>query len=276
MPPHLQLAMAMGTDHRNQYLFSDHYLNQLLPQDPRWEQALPQAQSFWTWVQHLYAREQGQLADYNEAQLEEHWFKPILEKLGHVFERQASVPGLDVGIKRPDYVLFPHEGARQAAVGAQSSEAYTAQALAVGEVKRWDTPLGKKRRGGGASFEDQNPSVQIDYYVRATDLDWGILTNGRLWRLVHRDTSQRLSIYYEVDLVDLLGRGDAGAMRYFTLFFRQAAFRADARGRGARLGASRRGRLGGVGDWHSIRDDRRGQSSLHWPLTTPDHHNLAF
>ena len=231
MTTHLQLAMAMGADHRNQYLFSDHYLNELLPQDPRWEQALPEAEEFWTWIQDLYAREQGQLADYNESQLEEHWFEPILEKLGHVFERQAGVPGLDAGVKHPDYVFFPDQATRQAAVSAQSTEGYTAEALAVGEVKRWDTPLGKKRRGGGPRFEDQNPSWQVDYYVRATDLDWGVLSNGRLWRLVHRDTSQRLSIYYEVDLVDLLGRGDAGAMRYFTLFFCQAAFRADARGR---------------------------------------------
>jgi len=49
--------------------------------------------------------------------------------------------------------------------------------------------------------------------------------------LVHRDTSQRLSIYYEVDLVDLLTRDDAGAMRYFTLFFHQAALRPDDQGR---------------------------------------------
>ncbi|RLC61147.1 MAG: hypothetical protein DRI48_11080, partial [Chloroflexi bacterium] len=108
---------------------------------------------------------------------------------------------------------------------------YAAEALAVGEVKRWDTSLGKKRRGGGPRFEDRNPSWQIDYYLRATGLDWGILTNGRLWRLVHRDTSHRLQIYYEVDLVQLLKEADPDRMRYFTLFFRQAAFRRDARGR---------------------------------------------
>jgi len=227
----LQLTMAIAPAHRNQYLFSDHYLNNLLPQDPRWDAALPEAEAFLTWLQVLYAKEQDQLADYNEAQLETHWFRPILTRLGHVFEGQAGVPGLDAGVKRPDYVFFPGEDVRQAAAGAQSSAEYTAEALAVGEVKRWNTPLGKKRRGGGPSFENQNPSWQIDYYLRATNLDWGILTDGRLWRLVHRETSQRLAIYYEVDLVELLGRSDAGAMRYFTLFFRQAAFRPDAQGR---------------------------------------------
>jgi len=227
----LQLTMAITPAHRNQYLFSDHYLDNLLPQDPRWVAALPEAEAFLEWLQQLYAQEQKQLAKYNESQLEEHWFKPILAQLGHVFERQASIPGLNDGVKRPDYVFFPDDGARQAAVGAQKTEEYAANALSVGEVKRWDVPLSKKQKGGGASFEAQNPSWQIDYYLRATGLEWGILSNGRLWRLVHKDSSQRLSICYEVDLVDLVHRGDAEDMRYFTLFFRQGAFRPDAQGR---------------------------------------------
>lgn len=226
-----QLVMAITPAHRNQYLFSDHYLDNLLPQDPRWRSALPQAQAFLTWLQELYAHEQRQLPSYNEPQLENHWFRPILAQLGHAFEGQASVPGLNAGVKRPDYVFFPDDITRQAAVRAQNTAEYTADALAVGEVKRWDVPLGKKEKGGGASFEAQNPSWQIDYYVRATGLDWGLLSNGRLWRLVHKDTSQRLSIYYEVDLVDLLSRGDAELMQYFTLFFHQGAFQPDTQGR---------------------------------------------
>ena len=231
MPTSLQLALGINPAHHNQYLFSDHYLNNLLPADPRWPLALDEAPAFLTWLQDLYAQEQAQLAHYTESQLEDHWFKPILTQLGHTFERQASVPGLDAGVKRPDYVFFPDEATRQAAVRAQRTAEYAAHALAVGEVKRWDVPLGKKQRGGGASFEAQNPSWQIDYYVRATGLTWGLLSNGRLWRLVQQDTSQRLAIYYEVDLVNLLTRGDAEVLRYFTIFFRQAALRPDDQGR---------------------------------------------
>jgi hypothetical protein len=61
---------------------------------------------------------------------------------------------------------------------------YAAYGLAVGEVKAWDRELNKKLPGGQASFEAQNPSWQIDYYLRASRLSWGILSNGRLWRLV--------------------------------------------------------------------------------------------
>ena len=227
----LQLRMGVEAPHRNRYLFSDHYLESILPHDPRWEQGLDEAELFCDWLRARYADEQDQLPDYNESQLEEHWFRPIFEELGHIFETQASVPGLEAHTKRPDYVFFPDESARQTAASLQNEEAYAAEALTVGEVKRWDTPLGKKRKGGGPSFEDRNPSWQIDYYVRATGLDWGILTNGRLWRLVHEDTSHRLQIYYEVDLVQLLEEADPDRMRYFTLFFCQAAFRPDRLGR---------------------------------------------
>jgi len=227
----IQPASDLNTVHRNQYLFSDHYLNNLLPDDPRWAAALPEAKAFLAWLQGLYAQKQAQLPHYTESQLKDHWFEPILAQLGHVFKGRASTPGLNAGVKWPAYVFFPDEAARQAAVGAQKIGAYAAAALAVGKVSSWSVPPGKKQSGGGASFEAQNPSWQIDYYVRITGLDWGILSNGRLWRLVHKETSQRLSIYYEVDLVDLLTRGDAEAMCYFTFFFHQAAFRPNVQGR---------------------------------------------
>ena len=159
----LQLRMAVEAPHRNRYLFSDHYLESILPDDPRWEAALAEAEAFQTWLQDLYRREEDHLPDYLEDQLEEHWFKPILRRLGHTFETRATVPGLDDFARHPDYVFFPNDEARQRAAGLQNKQAYADEALAVGEVKRWDTPLGKKLRGGEPSFDDQNPSVQIDY-----------------------------------------------------------------------------------------------------------------
>ena len=36
----LQLNIGIEAPHRNRYLFSDHYLENLLPADPRWEAGL--------------------------------------------------------------------------------------------------------------------------------------------------------------------------------------------------------------------------------------------
>jgi hypothetical protein len=105
-----QLPMRLGmAPYNNQFLFSDHYLDHILTGDPRWEAGLAETEAFLEWLRGLYARERDQLDAYSEAQLEEHWFKPILDRLGHVYETQARVPGLGHGVRKPDYVFFPTE-----------------------------------------------------------------------------------------------------------------------------------------------------------------------
>lgn len=127
-PRHPRQGLPRAVD--NQYLFSDHTLANLLPGDPRWRAALSAARDFHAWLTELYAQEQEHLPNYNEAQLEAHWIRPILERLGHTFELQATVPGLEAHITRPDYVLFPDQAARQAAAAAQNTTAYGQQASA--------------------------------------------------------------------------------------------------------------------------------------------------
>lgn len=228
----MQLNIDLGpSPYNNQYLFADRYLDHILTGDERWPAGLTEAEAFLGWLRARYEHEHDQLAAYSEHQLEQVWFRPILEQLGHVWQEQARIPGLGSGIRTPDYIFFPHEAERQAAVNAQKTEEYAQHALAVGEVKAWNVHLSKKRREGGPTFDAQNPSYQIDYYLKATGLTWGILSNGRQWRLVHRKSSYRLDTYYEVDLIALLERDSASAMRYFTMFFRQAAFQEDAQGR---------------------------------------------
>src|SRR5439155_6044890 len=56
-----------------------------------------------------------------------------------------------------------------------------------------------------------------------SELPWGILTDGRYWRLYERDTSKN-NVYFAVDLIDLLERDDREAFLYFYAFFRQQAF----------------------------------------------------
>ncbi|MDQ1251988.1 MAG: hypothetical protein QG646_1103 [Euryarchaeota archaeon] len=70
----------------------------------------------------------------------------------------------------------------------------------------------------------QNPSYQIDVYLRDTAPKWAILTSGRYWRLYHETTSYKLDYYYEVDLPSLLAGGDIENFKYFYLFFRREAF----------------------------------------------------
>ena len=127
-----QLSLDLGKPHRNHGLFSDHFLEEILRRERVWTAAQPRAAALLAFLRDLSAREAAQLPAYTEAQLEEHWFRPILAQLGHVWESQATVPGLQGTIKKPDYVLFADEATRMAAVAEQRSEEYTRRALAVG------------------------------------------------------------------------------------------------------------------------------------------------
>ena len=46
----LQLTLGGFSEHRNHYLFSDHYLDHLLPEDPRWSAAQGEARAFGEWL----------------------------------------------------------------------------------------------------------------------------------------------------------------------------------------------------------------------------------
>jgi type I restriction-modification system DNA methylase subunit len=204
----------------NHGLFSDHYLRAVVPELPDWNGA--EVDRVQATLLDLWGRVEPLLHGH-EGQTEEHWIKPVLRELGFSFQVQTAVPDADGGIRWPDYALFENEETRIGAEDEAGTKAYFRNALAVADAKVWNARLDRKG-SAGSGIGDRNPNYQIDLYLRTADRRWGILTNGRLWRLYCRDTSYRLNSYYEVDIIDLLGTSD-GSFKYFWLFFREAAFR---------------------------------------------------
>ncbi|MDD4161290.1 MAG: TaqI-like C-terminal specificity domain-containing protein [Methanothrix sp.] len=201
---------------RNSNLFSNHYLEKQVIESAEWREAEPE-QAF-ARINDLYLRKARVLENYNESQLEENFIRPVLRILGHHFGVQGKVLGKD---RTPDYAFFPDQVSLEEAE-ARPGEDYYRRAVAVGDAKSWKIQLDKSRKGQG-SFEMQNPSFQIDVYLRDTPPKWAILTSGRLWRLYHETTSYKLDYYYEVDLPALLAAGDKENFKYFYLFFRREA-----------------------------------------------------
>jgi hypothetical protein len=97
-PVQLQLS---GASHHNQRLFSDHYLDHILPK--HWDSLRDEASQVMTQLQQLYARFTPNIN--NEAQTEDDWIKPVLRAMGHTFEVQAGLKTPD-GAKRPDYFFY--------------------------------------------------------------------------------------------------------------------------------------------------------------------------
>ena len=215
--------------YRNRSLFSDHYLQELVDEDSHW-QALKK--SAWEHRQRIANILEKALpgidGDTPEAEVERRLIRPILDSLEHVYFVQPAVPSSE-GVRRPDYAFFPSPETRQDAESHKGEQEFFKTALAVGDAKAWERSLDRRIKGPGDPFTNHNPSYQIDFYLRATDKRWGLITNGRHWRLYHRDVSYRLDVYYEVDLPQIIAL-DEDVFLYFLAFFHKEAFQPDGTG----------------------------------------------
>lgn len=212
--------------HRNRQLFSDYYLDRRLPERPEWQQLLPEAQAA---LQKITAIFKAYTPSKVEAQTEHDLIQPVLDVLGHVYEVQPALATPD-GTKRPDYIFYRDLAARNANKNKTLDESLLqSSAYAVGDAKYWDRPLDMAQKSNSVDpFSNKNPGYQIAFYIQHTGLEWGILTNGRLWRLYHKDTAYKQDRFYEVDLPALVQTGSADQFRYFYAFFRRAAFEPQA------------------------------------------------
>lgn len=195
-------------------------------------------------------------ARLNEPQTEERVIQPIFEVLNwlgcySVQERAEAKGRANV----PDYLLFSSTDAfNKADRKARAAERYPF-GVAVADAKAW--ALGLDQRGAGAAG-DETPSGQIIRYLTRADVQsdgkvlWGILTNGRHWRLYYQRAKSRLEDYFEIDLAWVLGlagsQGELGIngrpapfatdqewsdhlLKLFWLMFRREAFQPGADGR---------------------------------------------
>ncbi len=212
----------------NKPLFSQHYLEHRLPDSGEWQEDVSVAFSR---LESLYQQKKAILPTLNEAQTEAELIQPILEILGFSYIPQVSSRGKGRS-ERPDYALFATENDRYQAYALQNNErAFYSQVLAIAEAKYWQRSLSDVSKNDQRDiWKNSNPSFQITNYLTGTGVDWGILTNGREWRLYYRQASSTATEFYPVDLMELLEGGDRQKFPYFWLFFRQEAFIKDIHG----------------------------------------------
>lgn len=211
--------------YENRALFSDYYLAERLADHPQWNEDISDA---FEATRGLYLPKREILDGMNEAQTEDEFIRPMLrEILGFAVEVQAPAT-LQGKLNRPDYTLFLDKEEKAKAQAVKEDEGlYFARAVAVADAKFWGRPLDKRIDDPREELTNANPSFQIVNYLVATGVDWGMLTNGRLWRLYYARARSRIDTYFEVDLAAALENGDVEAFRVFYQFFRAAAFRPD-------------------------------------------------
>jgi type I restriction-modification system DNA methylase subunit len=206
---------SFSFSHENNGLFADYYLNEIISTLPDWSDDLF-ADGKQLQTDLLAIRQTIRPETLDEAQLEQQWIQPVLELLGHHFAVQVKIRYRDRGNRRPDYLFVGTAEEAHALTNDIYEPHEIAHAVAIGDAKKWGVRLDQSAPG------QRNPSQQIDEYLRYSELDWGILTDGNIWRLYHRESS-KYNTYYAVNLDNLL-TGDVEPFLYFYAFFRQEAF----------------------------------------------------
>ena len=186
---------------RNSYFLSNHWLEHRLPLEPEWRENVDAAHAALDSLVSLWQRERNRIERYgDEAGLEQKFIQPVFETLGWHLKYQTYL-----NRRQPDYALFLSDDDLTSAVNAgRKSPDFWKHAVAVADAKAWHVSLDRPRRVGGAR---EYPPEQIEWYLNHSLKRFGVLTNGRLWRLVPRvfgPSKPRFQTFLEVDLQALL------------------------------------------------------------------------
>ena len=221
--------------YKNEGLFSDPFLEDRLPNSYKESNAGGFLCKFWNVEETLKFNKSFQtiLDIWNdlekdvrkfcdkERQLQNSWIDKIFEALEWKIELEET-SSRHGQTKFPDYGLYRNINDWKMSKDLKGNDRFK-KALAIADAKDWGINL------DGKGFSNKNPSYQIIDYLKQTDKAWGILTDGRFWRLYSTHSENKHTSYYEVDLIKILesteNSGNAlERFNYFYSFFRSKAF----------------------------------------------------
>lgn len=143
----------------------------------------------------------------NEAQTEDDLVYPLLELLGWTDRDVQANASVKARLDVPDALLYSSAEAKRVAGSLDEWKRFQHGACVV-EAKRWNRPLDREEKG--RKGEEGTPSSQMLRYLRRVDdrttgkLRWGILTNGRAWRLYFHGAASVAEDFFEIDLGKVL------------------------------------------------------------------------
>jgi hypothetical protein len=190
----------------NQELFTTSFLKNRITREKDFPSIdAPEIRSLWEELRGkwLNADTQRILKSENvrESVTEDHWIDPVLKVLGY-----STLSKIRLGEKSfPDYTLFSSASEVADALDADEEYRFT-NALAILEGKYFGRDLFNSRVIAGRDDRSNKglPSVQLNGYLKTSDLRWGILTNGEQWQLYYGKGVYAAARYFEINLVDLL------------------------------------------------------------------------
>lgn len=160
----------------------------------------------------LEKREEELVEDLDIPGTKFHWVSPVLRAMGVTFSVAEHTPD---EAARPDFTLFSESADFVSAVPFRATRGFFSNVTAVVSCFAWGSDLNALDAAGG----ENTPALVIDRIIRATGVNWGIVTNGKKWRLYHRETSGLFTTFYEVDLLATLQNPTIDDFKYFWTIF---------------------------------------------------------
>ncbi len=193
-------------------LFSTYFLGEGIKETEDWKRlSSDEIRNFFVEISTYFLKIEAVGNDPDEVDTEDIVIRPILELLGFSYLRQKPISGRRLDV--PDFVLFPGEEEKKE-FGKKKD---WSKALAILEAKRWNRDIEKD-------------VGQILRYLSVAEVKsngkilWGILTNGRVWRLYYHRFPSRVEGYIEFNLERIVKENDLSSFELFCLFFRKEAF----------------------------------------------------
>lgn len=163
------------------------------------------------YIKKLYKK--YDLKKFNESQLEDEFIKPILTnafEYKYINQKVIIIHGEEM---KPDYILFSNDNTKNNYINNENIE----DILSVFEAKSWGLDLDSKKI-------KESPHRQLVRYNLFLGIRYGILSNGKEWRLYDLKDKKSEKVFFEINLENIINNDDYEAFEYFYYIFRKKFF----------------------------------------------------
>lgn len=177
-------------------LFTSYTLEVDFPQIYDFEGNKDQAKKALDSIKAIYNKEK--FISQNEHQFEDDFISEVLEILGWSFIRQEEKI-IQGKLEKPDFLLFTNQDSKNTylQIPKEQRTANNEHFSVIAESKAYKVEIDNKKI-------NDNPHFQILRYLSNLKKDYGILTNGRIWRFYDNSKLSATKIFYEIDLEAIL------------------------------------------------------------------------
>lgn len=173
-------------------------------------------------IREHYDRRRGNLTETGSSDHVGYYFLGrALHVLGYTHSHSEPLPNESGTV---DYTLFENSEDFQNQIEGRGTSRFFADSIGVIKVADWESDLDGQ---GAEESPDEHPAFDLDDILRNTGLQWAILSNGKKWRLYHRNTAAMLNTFCEVDLGEIIETNDFEGFKFFTGIFSKESIASD-------------------------------------------------